>query len=782
MKKNMLAILFLMAITIIFFFPVLFTENTFVFRDIYRYYYPFYHLKVSLIKDGIFPFWNPYLFSGTPLFALIQLGTFYPVSIPLYLLPFELGIKLFIIIHFLLSGIFMYCLGKTLALETKASLAASITFMFSSFSLCMIAHPNILCSMTWLPIIFSIYHIALSKRSLLWIILGGVCLSIQILSGEPVVVYMTILALFFYGICSSCNCRYAIVSFLIILLISIGLSLIQLLPFFELTLFSVRAHGIGYQEATDWSLHPWELLNLIIPFFSDVMRLPRQGLLISVFMGIIPLSMICLSVFCLKRREWFWVGFFIISLLLSLGSYIFLYQLCYQYLPGFNMIRHAVKFVGPMTFCGAILTGYGFNSISKHRKEFFCILLALFMVCSCCWGISIIKQGVPFWGQVIGGQYYLPVIPIILIIISLVLLRKKAKNTSLILLLMIIADLFFHGINLNPLISQKFYNQKPALARWLERESVPYRYLLSPVTEGAHLQDVRGKDITELIYWLCWHGKSILFCNLGLLWRIPDVSGYDAMTIRDYEKFIWHIRNERISSIYHLLCMLNVKYIASETPFSHNGLRLADVIREPLLTGIRGSTYASPVDCRGIMHRVFTRNICVYENIGCLSRSFFVPKATVVANKKEAFYYIMRPEFNPTKEVVIFEKTSNPIKLSNYKPQVCKSNQVRIDTYQPNKIVIRTKTNASGFLFLGDTYYPGWKAFVDGKETKIYRANYIFRAIEITSGAHKIEFIYYPQVFKIGMFGSICTIFLLCIAGIVYRIQNRTFLLLCNIC
>ncbi|MDI6782111.1 MAG: hypothetical protein QME49_08430, partial [bacterium] len=540
MKKHTLAILFLTTITIIFFSPVLFTENTFVFRDIYRYYYPFYHLKVGLIKEGIFPFWNPYLFSGTPLFALIQLGIFYPLSILLYLLPFELGIKLFIIIHFLLSGIFMYCLGKTLNLGTKAALAAGITFMFSGFSLCMTAHPNILCSITWMPLIFSMYHIGLSQRSLLQIILSGVCLAIQILSGEPVVAYMTIMALFFYGICSQCGCKYAICSFLIILLTGIGLSLIQLLPFFELTLFSARAHGVAYQEATDWSLHPGELLNMLIPFFSDIMRLSRQGLLLSLYMGIIPLSMMLLSIFYFwknqKKREWFWAGLFVISLILSLGAHLFLYPLCYQYMPGFNMIRHAVKFVALLTFCGAVLTGYGFNSISRFRKELIWILLALLISCICFWGIGIIKQGVPLWGQMIGGQHYLPIIPIILIIISLGLLVKKAGNASLLLLLA--ADLFFHGINLHPLIHQKFYNQKPFLVKLLEKETAPYRYLLSPATEKAYFQGRKGGDIGKL----SWYGKSILFSNLGLLWRIPDAYGYEAMTIRDYEKFIWHIR------------------------------------------------------------------------------------------------------------------------------------------------------------------------------------------------------------------------------------------------
>jgi len=748
MKKNILAILFLIAITIIFFSPVLFTENTFVFRDFYRYYYPFYHLKVSLIKDGIFPFWNPYLFSGTPLFALIQLGTLYPISILLYLLPFGLGIKLFIIIHFLLSGIFMYCLGKVLNLKTSASLAAGITFSFSSFLLCMIAHPNILCSMTWMPLILCLYHTALIRRSLLWMILSGICIAIQILAGEPVVSYMTILVLFFYCVCFPIKGKYHFITLPLPILIGVGLSLIQLLPFLELTLFSARAHGIGYQEATDWSLHPGELFNLIIPFFSDIMKLPRQGLLLSLYMGIIPLSMILLSVFCFwKNWKWFWIGCFVVSLILSLGSHLFLYQLLFQYLPGFNMMRHAVKFIGLVTFFGAVLTGYGFNLLPDRRKEFTGILSFLLIVCICLWGIGISKQGISFWGQTIGGQQYLPIIPVMLILGSLVLLCTStfARITPLALLLIITADLFFYGSNLTPVISQKFYSKKPALVEMFEKESAPYRYLLNPATEGNHLQGVKGRDLTEntcpelqLAY---WHGKSILFSNLGLLWRIPDASGYEALAIRDYEKFIWHVRNENLPSIYHLLCMLNVKYIASETPILYDGLELARIIQ----------------------------NIRVYKNTSCLTRAFFVPEATVVANKKEAFYYIMRPEFDPTKEIVVFENIPHYSGVRGQKSGQC---IVGIDSYQPNKIIIRAKTNTHGFLFLGDAYYPGWKAFVDGKETKIYRANYVFRTIEIAPGIHNIKFIYYPQVFKVGMVGSICTVLLIGIAGI-FTIHRR---------
>jgi uncharacterized membrane protein YfhO len=54
-------------------------------------------------------------------------------------------------------------------------------------------------------------------------------------------------------------------------------------------------------------------------------------------------------------------------------------------------------------------------------------------------------------------------------------------------------------------------------------------------------------------------------------------------------------------------------------------------------------------------------------------------------------------------------------------------------------------------LFLSETYYPvGWKAFIDGKETTIYRLNYLFRGVVIPFGQHKLEMRFEPRGFSLG--------------------------------
>ena len=93
--------------------------------------------------------------------------------------------------------------------------------------------------------------------------------------------------------------------------------------------------------------------------------------------------------------------------------------------------------------------------------------------------------------------------------------------------------------------------------------------------------------------------------------------------------------------------------------------------------------------------------------------------------------------------------------------------------YLSNKVKIAIELDNDGFLVLSDTYYPGWKAFIDGKETTIYKTDYILRSILLEKGAHSVEFIYDPISFKIGYIITLSTTFVLIIIGIL-KYRNYT--------
>ncbi len=71
--------------------------------------------------------------------------------------------------------------------------------------------------------------------------------------------------------------------------------------------------------------------------------------------------------------------------------------------------------------------------------------------------------------------------------------------------------------------------------------------------------------------------------------------------------------------------------------------------------------------------------------------------------------------------------------------------------YGIQNLELKTTTAGNNLLFVSETYYPvGWKAYLDGKEIPIYRANYLFRAVVVPAGIHKLEMNFEPKGFYFG--------------------------------
>jgi hypothetical protein len=170
------------------------------------------------------------------------------------------------------------------------------------------------------------------------------------------------------------------------------------------------------------------------------------------------------------------------------------------------------------------------------------------------------------------------------------------------------------------------------------------------------------------------------------------------------------------------------------------------------------------VSTKGRFRLVHSGDVKVYENLDNLSRAFVVHQARVL-DDEAALAAMEDPTFCPEEEVIL--ASGGREALSSHDSG---EDEVEILSYEPERVVISANLAEAGYLVLTDTYYPGWRALVDGLEMPIYRADLLFRAVYLPAGQHRIEFIYDPCSFRVGAAISLVTLLAL-VTGIVWRLR-----------
>jgi hypothetical protein len=199
--------------------------------------------------------------------------------------------------------------------------------------------------------------------------------------------------------------------------------------------------------------------------------------------------------------------------------------------------------------------------------------------------------------------------------------------------------------------------------------------------------------------------------NYNAYFLLQDLYGYSGIKPRAYQDYMDVLGSPANQTLWR---MTNTKYIILD-----NQVNLAGLV--PIYSG----------------NKTF-----VYENINALPRAYFV-NSVEKASAIEILNKVKNNQFDP-REVAFVEDAE--IKVD--RPDSTAS--VKIEKYQDENIYLKVNASGNNFLFLGDTYVgKGWKAYVDGNETTIYRANHNFRGIIVPKGEHKIHFEYLPESFVI---------------------------------
>jgi hypothetical protein len=247
-------------------------------------------------------------------------------------------------------------------------------------------------------------------------------------------------------------------------------------------------------------------------------------------------------------------------------------------------------------------------------------------------------------------------------------------------------------------------------------------------------------------------GPGIMVPNAHMPYKIQSVIGYDSLFPRRYAELMRLNETGKIESLGEkfsqsvfvtkykskLLDMLNVKYLLVRPQRQIENAKF---------------------------QKVYDGALSIYENKGVLPRAFIVTKARVIKDKHALLTTLLSNEFDPRQEVLLETTPPTGVNLSN----VGEESSVEVLTYSANRVAVKARLGGDGFLVLGDNYFPGWKAFVNGIETSVYRANYTLRTVFLKRGESTVEFIYDPYFFKLGKWISVFTGLL--VFGVFIRMQ-----------
>ncbi len=140
------------------------------------------------------------------------------------------------------------------------------------------------------------------------------------------------------------------------------------------------------------------------------------------------------------------------------------------------------------------------------------------------------------------------------------------------------------------------------------------------------------------------------------------------------------------------------------------------------------------------------RKASVFRNPFAWPRVFLAREVRRVKSGEEALGLLARLP-RGTAPLALVEAASS-IRLPAAAPEGSDATMV---ASEPERIEIRTSASKEALLVLADTYFPGWHAEVDARETPILRANYLFRAVAVPAGVHSVVFTYRPLSVRIGL-------------------------------
>jgi hypothetical protein len=412
------------------------------------------------------------------------------------------------------------------------------------------------------------------------------------------------------------------------------------------------------------------------------------------YIGLLPLVLAFVAIFKLIRKPYVLIFTLltVFAFLWGIGKTTQFFTLFWETIPGMKFFRYPVKILFFIEFTLAILAGFGLNYLLNFVKA----------------KRVNLKRFIPWLG--------------------------------LAAVLIVFVDLYFNNfLSIQPVINGKDWFSTPESAKFLQGELEKGYFRI--YSHGSNNLDYNlARDVK-----MQKEFKNLLFIDFNMVYKIPANREWFVLLVDrhtrlnqanaklDFDKAELSLPAEMKKS----LSLQRVKYILSDLPIKDSDFSLVKEI--PFSQTV--DHYAYVVTDQGIQTTTVPATATwIYENKMVYPHVAIVDQFRVIEDDEKALETILSDDFDPTTEVILDTKPELEIKRG-------KNKKVTITNYKDQEVSLEVETDEDALVLLADSYYPGWKAWVNGQETEILRANYTFRAIEVKAGKQEVLMRFKPTYF-----------------------------------
>jgi len=794
-KYHVLAVILVIIILfLIFLNPLFFGDKTFQSGDIIS-----SHSFANYIKDhkGGYTLWNPLIFCGMPAYAI---GTGYKwfnliwVGITtikqIFISPFAVPYTVWTF-YLILLGINTFFLMKYLTKNFLVSIFSSVATSFSTgiIVFLFIGHVTKLVALSMYPLIFLLMLRFEKKIKVIDFLLLIIAFQIMLQGFHVQIIFYTFFAIAIYyiyfilrGLLKKDNIliKNIVKSAGVLVLAGLIAGAIQLDNFSQIYQYMPYSTRGGksiventssskienesssgyYKYHTDWSFSPQEVLTFIVPSFYGFGDVTYQGPLsqdqavhvntyfgqmpfvdVAMYMGVLIFFLALFAVFTCWKDPF--VQFLTIlagiALLISFGRNLpILFNPMFNYFPYFNKFRvpSMILVLDQVTF--PILAGLGIMRIINVRNDKDAKLIkfirntafvfaGLFVVSLLLnspisqWFISRVKdysEGIRdqrlaqqftalsdfMAGMFTGDLYFALGFTALTFITAFYYVNKRISKDSFVAIVIILTviDLWRIDVRSEKYTDQPDINNMFKAPKYIQvikdqKDKNPFRMI--NIKQDGSLGTASGNN-----------------GNYNAYFMVEDFYGYSAIKPLSYQDMMDVIGPVNPT----LWRMLNVKYVVSSKPLPWPGF--TELYKD--------------------------KDEIVYRNNNALARAYFVNSVEQKPDL-QVLEMVKQNSFDPKNIAFV-----NGEKLNVDVPD--SSAYSNIVEYRDELVKLNVNASGNNFLFFGDTYIPtGWKAYIDGQKTKIYKTDHGFMGIVVPKDKHQIEFKYAPTSFYVSEYTAL---------------------------